>query len=134
MTSESTDSSSTPHTARPWVAWQDWLNVLLAAYLFVSPLIIAGLPNGRTTNAWFMTLGVLIFAVAVWALKTSSSTASESIQIFLGVVLFLSPWLGGFAAVTLDAWTAWIIGIAVIVLAVAGMTMRRPMTTRPTTA
>lgn len=121
MTSESTRAKGTAHTARPWVAWQDGINVLLGLYLFVSPLLISDLPN-----AWFQTLGILAIAVAIWALTTSASTASESAQIVVGIVLFLAPWLGGFAAVTIAAWHAWIIGVALIVFAIAGMTMRRP--------
>lgn len=117
-------AKGTPHTAPPWVGWQDWINVLLGVYLIVGPLLVEDLPNG-----WFMPLGVLTIFVAIWALGSSSSPASESVQIIIGIILFLAPWLGSFAAVPTAAWTAWIIGIALIVFAVAGMTMSRPKPT-----
>lgn len=121
MTSTSKRAKGTAHTARPWVAWQDGINILLGLYLFVSPLLISDLPN-----AWFQTLGILAIAVAFWALTTSASIASESAQVLIGIVLFVAPWMGGFAAVTIAAWHAWIIGGALIVFAIAGMAMSRP--------
>jgi hypothetical protein len=41
----------------------------------------------------------------------------EVIPAALGVILFVSPWLFGFTAVTALAWSAWIIGILVVVVA-----------------
>ena len=101
---------------RPWTPWQDWVNVALGAYLALAPLWTAGAPIG-----WFVTLGILAIAVGLWAAGTASSKPAEWVQIILGAVVFLSPWLGGFAAAAAAAWTAWIIGIALIVFAAVAM-------------
>lgn len=122
MTSTSTSTAVRPDTtaARPQRAWQDGLNLALGVYLALAPLWTAGAPA-----AWFVTLGILIAAAAAWALGTASSTASEGVQIALGAVTFLSPWLGGFATATAAAWTAWIVGVAVIVLAATALATAR---------
>lgn len=62
-------------------------------------------------------MGIIGIVVALWSLATTASKASEWVQIIVGAVVFLSPWLGGFSAATGAAWTAWIIGIALIVFA-----------------
>lgn len=38
----------------------------------------------------------------------------------VGAVIFLSPWIGGFAAVTAAAWTMWLVGVAMIALGAYG--------------
>lgn len=120
MTSTATTARPDTTAVRPHRAWQDGLNLALGAYLALATIWTAGAPAG-----WFVTLGILIAAVAAWALGTASSAASEGVQIVLGAVTFLSPWLGGFAAATAAAWTAWIVGVAVIVLAATAMTTAR---------
>ncbi len=105
---------------RPWTAWQDWVNIALSTYLILAPLWTDNAPAG-----WFVTLGILGLAAALWALATSSSNASEWTQIVIGAVVFLSPWLGGFATAAAAAWTAWIIGLGLMIFAIAGMTMNR---------
>lgn len=97
-------------------AWQDWVNVILGAYLALAPVWTAGAPAG-----WFVTLGILVAAVGAWALGSVSSRASEWTQIILGAVVFLAPWMGGFAAAAGAAWTAWILGVAIVVLAAWAM-------------
>ena len=42
-------------------------------------------------------------------------------NLFLGVVLFLSPWLIGFTEPTRLAWNSWVCGFAVAALAVAAL-------------
>lgn len=105
-----------------WRTWPDWVNVVIAVYLVLAPLWTTGASAG-----WFITLGVLAVVVALWALGTVSSTGSESAQIVLGAVLFLSPWIGSFSSMASAAWTAWITGIALIVFAVVGMMMRKKL-------
>lgn len=121
MASAPMHTKGTAHTARPWVGWQDWISILLGVFLIVGPLLVADLPN-----AWFMPLGVFAIILSIWGLGTSSSPASESLQIVVGIILFIAPWIGSFADVATAAWTAWIVGIALIALAVAGMVMTQP--------
>ena len=103
-----------------WRTWPDWVNVVIAVYLVLAPMWTTGASAG-----WFITLGVLAVIAALWALGTVSSTPSESAQIVLGAVVFLSPWIGSFSGMASAAWTAWITGVALIVFAVVGMMMRK---------
>ncbi len=118
MTTYSGDTarSAPAVTRQPWRSGLDWSALVLGAYLALAPLWTGDAPAG-----WFVTLGVLIAAVALWALGTVSSPASEWTQIVLGAVTFLAPWIGGFAGVAAAAWTAWVIGVAVVVLAAVAM-------------
>jgi hypothetical protein len=42
-------------------------------------------------------------------------------QLALGLVLFLTPWMAGFAGEQMAAWTAWITGGAIALVAAAGL-------------
>lgn len=103
-----------------WRTWPDWVNLAIAVYVLLAPLWTQG-----ATWGWFATMGVLIGAGAIWALATASSQASEWTTLILGAVLFLAPWIGGFASAAAAAWTAWIAGVAVIIFAVIGMQKNR---------
>ncbi len=47
--------------------------------------------------------------------------ATDVANLIAGLLLFLSPWLLGFAAVTAAAWNAWIVGAAITLVAVAAL-------------
>src|SRR5690625_2330705 len=64
---------------RRWAAWQDCFSVALGVYLASAPLWIPGAPVGL-----FVTLGVLVFAAAVWAGSTASSTLAEFVKVEIG--------------------------------------------------
>lgn len=70
-------------------------------------------------------MGILAAAAGIWTVGTASSTASESVQIILGAVLFLSPWVAGFVSAWAAAWTAWIIGAGLIIFALMAPSMNR---------
>lgn len=115
-----TDTATVSTTDRKWKTWPDWVNLVLGAYVALAPLWTAG-----ATAGWFVTLGLLVVAGSLWALATASSQASEWSVLVVGVVLFLAPWLGGFAAATGAAWTAWLVGLAVVVFAAVAMRQRK---------
>lgn len=101
---------------RPWRSSLDWTNLVLGAYLALAPIWTDGAPAG-----WFVTLGLLTVGTALWRPGSLASAGSEWTQIVLGAVTFLAPWMGGFAGVAGAGWTAWLIGVAVVVLAAAAM-------------
>lgn len=105
---------------RPWTAWQDWVNVGLGAYLVLAPRWIADAPIG-----WFVTLGILAIAVGLWAGSTASSSVAEWSQMIVGVVTILSPLFGRYGAALSATWTAWIIGLALLVFAATAMHQNR---------
>jgi len=110
-------TSTTAHvtTDAAWRTWQDWVNLVLGVFFALTPLFITGISTG-----WAVALGIVIAVVALWALGTASSPASEWVQVVAGAVTFLSPWFGGFATGA-AGWTAWILGLVVLVLAIWSM-------------
>lgn len=102
-----------------WRTWPDWVNVVIGVYLAFAVMWTAGAPM-----AWFLGLGAAVAIVGFVALAASHSLLPEAAQFIVGAVVVLSPWLGGFTG-TAGAWTAWIAGVAVIVLAAAGLKMQR---------
>ncbi len=102
----------------PGRPWPDRIDVAVGAFVILAPIWTSGVSTG-----WFIVLGILALAAGLWALGTASSTASEWVQVVVGIVMFLAPWFGGFAGVTGGAWIAWIAGIALVVFAFVGMGM-----------
>jgi len=45
----------------------------------------------------------------------------DGINLILGIVLFVSPWVIGFAATTPAAWNAWIVGAVLALVAVTAL-------------
>ncbi len=108
--------------ARPWTRWQNWANVVLGIILFIAPWVTGTAYHlGLTADAhaawdaWIVGLSVAL--VALWSLDAPRSFIPESINVLLGIWLFIAPWVLGFAGLTGPAWTAWIIGILVIIMA-----------------
>jgi len=101
---------------KAWTRWQDWVSLVLGVLLFISPWVFGTATNTPGSwNAWIV--GVLGVILALWALAmVGTSVIAEWISLVLGVWLFISPWVLGFATITSAAWTAWIIGILFVVV------------------
>ena len=113
---------------RPWSRWQDWFNALLGVIIFASPWYLVAWEHADSSwNAWIV--GAAIFLVALWALATPASMFPEWINLILGVWLFISPWVPGYALIR-TAWFAWVIGalVALVSLWVIGMGRTRTPT------
>ncbi|PSJ61124.1 SPW repeat protein [Kumtagia ephedrae] len=90
---------------------QDWINLVLAACLFISPWVIGF--AAETTPAWnAWIVGVVLAALAIGTL-TAFAEWEEWANFALGVWLIVSPWLLGFAANMTVAWTHVILGVLV---------------------
>lgn len=95
--------------------WQDWINVLLGAWLFFSPWLL-GYFN-ISNAAWnSYVLGIAIFAFAVWALYAPQAWEEWTLLI-LGVWLVISPWVLGFYGDGNATWNMVIVGILTIIFA-----------------
>jgi hypothetical protein len=66
------------------------------------------------------TLGVLVALAGLLNAPMREAGGLELIPAVLAVILFVSPWVFGFTAVTALAWYAWIIAI-LVVLAVGSL-------------
>ena len=91
--------------------WQDRLNLILGAWLFVTPFAVAAYGTGGTITAL---LGAIIVIVSAWALKRPESIAPEYANVFLGACAFFAPFVLYVYAV---AWMSWIVGLLVMLIA-----------------
>jgi len=105
--------------------WQDWVTLVLAVFLFLSPWLFAfAMPAGAggaraasdaSWDSWI--LGVVIFLVAASAVFWPQPW-EELVNALLGLWLFVAPFVLGFVGVPAGAWTHWIVGALVVILAV----------------
>jgi hypothetical protein len=101
---------------RAWTRWQDWVSLVLGVILFIVPWIFGTASNGaRSWDAWI--LGIIGVILALIALGyVAASTVTEWISLILGIVVFISPWVFGFATLGAAAWPAWIIGVLFVIV------------------
>jgi hypothetical protein len=106
-------------------AFIDWINLLLAIALFISPWVFGFAAGVTTTNA--MVGGVIIGVVAIIAL-VSFAQWEEWVNLVAGLGVAVSPWVIGFAGETTAVWVHVAIGLAVAVLAAIELftLMRQP--------
>lgn len=92
--------------------------VALVVGLAVVLLAIAAQASAAAT-AVMIGLGGLTAVIAVWSLLAVDPTHDFLTMAVTGFALFLSPWVAGYAAED-AAWTAWVGGVIVTALGVAG--------------
>nr|WP_139812011.1 SPW repeat protein [Ensifer aridi] len=90
---------------------QDWMNLVLAVALFVSPWVMGFAGELMAAwNAWIV--GVVIGALAL-ATLTAFSEWEEWANMLIGIWLLVSPWLLNFAANVNAMWTHVVLGLLV---------------------
>lgn len=113
--------------------WEDWGNLFLGAWLFVSPWVLqyAAGPGANANAAWNAWIsGIVIGVIAVVALFQSQQW-EEWINILVGIWVAVSPWVLGFTGSTTATSNAVIVGILAVCLAgwdlydIATMSARR---------
>jgi uncharacterized membrane protein HdeD (DUF308 family) len=96
---------------RPWTRPHDWVEVLLGVVAVLSPLWM----NTDNTAMWtLIVLGALIALDGLVSLAMPGMVYGEGIQIVLGALMFLSPWVLSYTEFTGASWTAWIIGVLTV--------------------
>lgn len=97
--------------------WEDWLNMLLGAWLFASPWLLKyadALPRAAW-SAWISGAAIVLFAaVALYMPKAVEEIANA----LLGVWVAVSPWIIGFAANRDVTTNAVVVGVLVALLAI----------------
>lgn len=127
--------------------WQDWANLILAIWLFISPWVLrfgaatqaaAGAGNGSGVavshaawNAWV--LGVIVFLVALSAIG-SWEVWQEWWNLILGAWIFVAPWALGFVGLPRASWDHWLVGAAIFLLALWGIYLLRNLPATTATA
>ena len=106
--------------------WRDWVMLVLAVWLFLSPWILgfaAALPaaagealsgSPAAWNAWIV--GIAIAAVAIWAIVMFAPW-QDWVNGVLGAWLVIAPWVLGFGSLATAAWNHVIVGLLVLALA-----------------
>lgn len=87
---------------------QDWINLLLGAWLFVTPAIGIGPATGVVAgNAY--ALGFLVMVFSVWALSQPGK-GKEWANVLLGVWVIAAPFRLGYTEDELALWNALVVG------------------------
>ncbi|MFZ5461980.1 MAG: SPW repeat protein [Pseudomonadota bacterium] len=99
--------------------WQDWTNLVLGLWLFVSPWVLGFTDMAMPAwNAYLMGVAIMLFAaLAIYSLKARE----EWMNMVFGFWLMLSPWVLGFTAQNMPALNAVITGALVTALATWAM-------------
>jgi len=101
---------------KKWTRWQDWVAVVAGLVAAISTIWVA--PMGASM-ALMLTFGVLLVVAGVLNLAMPELHWMEWVQGVLGVLLFIAPWAGHYAAATGAAWFSWICGgVAIVVTAI----------------
>lgn len=115
----------------------DGVVIALGLWLIVTAPLLLNMDRGLAMGS-LMVLGLIIIGFSVWGETGPKNAAPEIVNVFLGFLLSLSPWLLSFTDVVYASWNTWIVGIAMIVLeaiAIPGAMLERtpqqPGTTRP---
>lgn len=115
--------------------WWDWINVAAGIWLFVSPWVLnfygaaAGSPVTTAIamtaawNAWV--LGAVVFLFSLAATHRPQSRP-EWVNMLLGVWIFISPWILGFARLSPALWDHWITGAVIVIVAFVGIAAAWP--------
>jgi len=110
--------------------WQDWLNLLIGIWLFISPWVIgfAGADFGASWNAWILGVAIVVFSAIAVSLP---QVWEEVVNILLGIWMVVSSWVIGVASRAAET-NAVIVGLLVIMFAAWAMAMKREWRDRPT--
>jgi hypothetical protein len=101
---------------KKWTRWEDWVAIAVGVVVAVSAMLM---PSVRSSVALMITLGVLLVISGVVNLAMPGMVAMEYVQGALGLLLIVSPWIGGYAdPMTFGpAWMSWIGGAVVVIVA-----------------
>ena len=109
---------TSPTAVRPWTRPYDWAEVVLGVVAALSTIWM------DTDNAamWTMiVLGVLVALDGLASLAAPGQVYGEGIQIVLGVLMFISPWVMSYTNFNGISWTSWIIGALTVIAGAAAL-------------
>lgn len=109
---------TSPTAVRPWTRPYDWAEVVLGVVAALSTIWM------DTDNAamWTMiVLGVLVALDGLASLAAPGQVYGEGIQIVLGVLMFISPWVMSYTDFNGISWTSWIIGALTVIAGAAAL-------------
>lgn len=137
-----THAQTHDHNAmKPQPKWQDGSILILAGILFISPWLFGTATQTFSSwNAWIVGIGFVPFTLRILAPPPgayANKCAHEGVRIawwqkvldsrelshivkeeMIVGGLFVAPWILGFAAIGAAVWTAWIVDVMIVLLAV----------------
>ncbi len=99
---------------KKWNRWQDYV-VVAAGLGAASSTMWTSQQN--SSMVMMIGCGVLLMATGVWNLMSPGQPVAEWVQMVLGALLFVSPWLAGYTAHMGATWTSWIAGAVALLAA-----------------
>jgi hypothetical protein len=98
---------------------QDWINLILAVCLFLSPWIVGF--TGVAYAAWNAWIVAVVLAVVAVAALSALQEWEEWVNLILGVWLFVAPWVLSFSGTTNALWTHLILGVLTFAVSAWGV-------------
>lgn len=99
--------------------WQDWANLVLGAWIFVSPWVLGYSATVAALNAWIVGAGLVLFVVIdAWM----PAALEEVVNALFGIWLIVSPFVLGFDEQALVALHTVLAGILATAFAIWAMT------------
>lgn len=96
---------------KPTQRWQDWLNLIFGAWLFIAPVAGVGAGNDIAAwNAYIFGAAIVFFSVAA---LIRPQLWEEWVNLYVGVWLIFAPFVLGFVDQTAVMWNHIVVGLAV---------------------
>ena len=109
---------TSPASVRPWTRPYDWAEVVLGVVAALSTIWM----DTNSAAMWTMiVLGVLVALDGLASLAVPGQVYGEGIQIVLGVLMFISPWVMSYTGFDGIAWSSWIIGALTVIAGAAAL-------------
>jgi len=86
--------------------WLDAVSILLGLWLVVS-FALAPQPESPAPMWLGILMGLAVVVLGGWSQATERPLAPEMLNVALGILLFLSPWLLSYTHMGFMAWDAW---------------------------
>lgn len=105
--------------------WQDWVNLVLGVWVFLSPWILQrpsitgtgageGIASAAAWNLWIVGVAVAVLALAA---LFAFQIWEEWVNVALGIWLLVSPWVLGFSSAAALTWNAVLAGVVIAIVA-----------------
>jgi SPW repeat-containing protein len=105
-------------SVRPWTRPYDWAEVVLGVVALLSFLWT----DTSDAALWTMVvLGALVALDGLASLAAPGMVYGEAIQVVLGVLMFISPWVMGYTGFSGISWSSWIIGALTVIVGAAAL-------------
>jgi len=96
---------------------QDWINLVCGVLLFISPWALGF--SGDMMAARTAWVGGIVIAVMGIAALVQFAEWEDWVALIAGVLMIISPWTLGFAAMYYAAWTMVVLGLIVALASVS---------------